>query len=125
MNSNAPADNQVKGAEMTDPAYNILFLCIGNSARSIIGEAIIRADKSGRFNGDSAGSHPVWTCQPMTAHWGVPNPAAATGTEAEIRQAFADTYRMLNARISVFTSLPFASIDRMALQHKITDIAKS
>jgi hypothetical protein len=61
----------------------------------------------------------------MTAHWGVPDPASATGTEAEIRLAFADAYRMLRNRISIFMSLPFASLDRMSLQQKLDDIGKT
>jgi arsenate reductase len=67
---------------------------------------------------------PVWPGQPMSAHWGVPDPGIAEGTEAERRLAFADAYRMLNNRISVFTSLPFASLDRMALQKRLTEIGK-
>jgi hypothetical protein len=65
---------------------------------------------------------PIWPGQPMTAHWGVPDPAAATGTDPEIALAFADAFRMLNARISVFTSLPMAKLDKLSLQahlHKI------
>ena len=138
---------------MTDKTYNVLFLCTGNSARSIIAEAILNRLGQGKFNAFSAGSHPkgevhlssiqllkglnydmsfarskdweefakpgapqmdfvftvcdnaahetcpVWPGQPMTAHWGVPDPAAAEGTEAERHFAFADTYRMLNNRI--------------------------
>lgn len=164
---------------MTDRPYNILFLCTGNSARSIMGEAIVNADKSGRFKGYSAGSHPkgevhpytlalltglgidtgfarsknwsefaepgapemdfvftvcddaaaetcpVWPGQPMSAHWGVPDPAAAEGTDAEIRQAFADTYRMLNSRFSIFANLPLASIDKLSLQNKIKEIGEN
>ncbi len=164
---------------MTEPTYNILFLCTGNSARSIMGEAIVNADKSGRFKGYSAGSYPkgevhpytiallkglgidtgfarskswdefatpdapqmdfvftvcddaaaetcpVWPGQPMSAHWGVPDPAAVQGLEAEIHQAFADTYRMLNARFSIFANLPLASIDKLALHHKLREIGQS
>jgi arsenate reductase len=70
-------------------------------------------------------SCPVWPGQPMTAHWGVPDPAAVEGTEAEKHFAFADTYRMLNNRISVFTSLPLASLDRLALQKRLDDIGRT
>ena len=65
---------------------------------------------------------PVWPGQPMTAHWGVPDPAAAEGSEAEKRFAFSDAYRMLNNRISIFTSLPLASLDRLALQKRLDEI---
>jgi protein-tyrosine-phosphatase len=151
---------------MTHP-YNVLFLCTGNSARSILAEAILRNLGAGCFNAFSAGSHPkgevhpfaiellrnlkqdtsfarskswnefatpgspkmdfvftvcdsaasescpVWPGQPMTAHWGIPDPAAAEGTDAEKHLAFADAYRQLSNRISAFLSLPLASIDRM------------
>ena len=163
---------------MPNQIYNVLFLCTGNSARSIIAEAILNRVGSGRFKGFSAGSHPkgkvhpyalellktlnhdisfarskdwnefaepgapqmdfvftvcdaaasevcpVWPGQPMTAHWGVPDPAAATGTEAEIRLAFSEAYRMLNNRISIFVSLPLASLDRLALQRHLDAIGK-
>lgn len=163
---------------MTDKIYNVLFLCTGNSARSIIAEAIINRVGAGRFNGFSAGSQPkgevhpftlqllktmnhdtgfarsknweefaapgapeldfvftvcdnaaaeacpVWPGQPMLAHWGVPDPAAVEGTEAEKHFAFADTYRMLSNRISVFTSLPLASIDQLTLQKRLDDIGR-
>jgi arsenate reductase len=65
---------------------------------------------------------PVWPGQPMTAHWGIPDPAAVEGTEAERRLAFADAYRMLNNRIGIFLNLPFASIDRLTLQKRLIDI---
>lgn len=161
---------------MSDQTYNVLFLCTGNSARSIIAEAIINRVGIGRFKGYSAGSQPkgevhpytldllkslnhdiafarskdwlefaepgapeldfvftvcdnaaqeacpVWPGQPMTAHWGVPDPAAAEGSEAEKRFAFSDAYRMLNNRISIFTSLPLASLDRLALQKRLDEI---
>jgi arsenate reductase len=68
---------------------------------------------------------PVWPGQPMTAHWGLPDPAAIEGTEAEKRLAFADTYRMLKNRISVFVSLPITSLDRLALQKRLSDIGHS
>jgi protein-tyrosine-phosphatase len=163
---------------MSDHVYNVLFLCTGNSARSIIAEAILNRVGMGRFRAFSAGSQPkgqvhpftldllrnsnhdisfarskpwdefaqpgapkldfvftvcdsaaneacpVWPGQPMTAHWGVPDPAAVQGTDAEKHFAFADTYRMLNNRISVFTSLPLASIDRLALQKRLDEIGR-
>lgn len=161
---------------MTEKTYNMLFLCTGNSARSIIAEAILNRVGQGRFKAYSAGSQPkgevhpytlrllktmnhdvsfarsknweefavsgapqmdfvftvcdsaaneacpVWPGQPMTAHWGLPDPAAAEGTEAEKHLAFDDTYRMLNNRLSIFTSLPMASLDRLALQKRLDDI---
>ena len=161
------------------PPFNVLFLCTGNSARSIMAEAILGREGRGKFRAFSAGSHPkgsvhpyaldllrklsfdvsgfrskswsefarpeapnldfvftvcddaakevcpVWPGQPMSAHWGVPDPAKATGNEAERRLAFADAYRMMNNRIGIFTSLPIASLDRPSLQRKLTDIGKS
>ncbi|WP_296201343.1 arsenate reductase ArsC [uncultured Hyphomicrobium sp.] len=163
---------------MTRP-FNVLFLCTGNSARSVIAEAIMSREGIGKFKGFSAGSMPkgavhpytldllanmnyditrfrsksweefsgpgapdldfvftvcdnaaneacpLWPGQPMTAHWGVPDPVAATGTEAERRFAFADTYRMLAQRISIFVNLPLASLDRLTLQKRLDDIGKS
>ena len=67
---------------------------------------------------------PVWPGQPMTAHWGLPDPSRVEGTEAERRQAFADTHRMLYQRISIFTSLPLASLDKLALQRRLDDIGR-
>jgi arsenate reductase len=163
---------------MPEPIYNVLFLCTGNSARSIFGEAILNREGGGRFRGFSAGSHskgqvhpytldllkrfnhvtddlrskswdefagpeapplhfvftvcdlaaaevcPVWPGQPMTAHWGVPDPAAVEGNEAEKRAAFADAYGRLRNRISIFINLPLASIDRLSLQTKLRDIGQ-
>ena len=163
---------------MSDKLYNVLFLCTGNSARSILAEAILQREGLGKFNAYSAGSHPkgeihpyaldllkqqnhstknlrskdwaefegkgapqldfvftvcdnaaaevcpIWLGQPMTAHWGVPDPAAVEGTEAEKRLAFADTYRMMRNRISIFVNLPMSSLDRLALQKRLTDIGK-
>ena len=76
---------------------------------------------------DSAAAEtcPVWPGQPMTALWGVPDPAAVEGTDAEKHLAFADTYRMMNNRISVFTSLPLASLDRLALQKRLDEIGRN
>jgi arsenate reductase len=164
---------------MTDHVYNVLFLCTGNSARSILAECILNREGKGRFRAFSAGSHPkgqvhpfaiellkklnhptaglrskswdefaapdaphldfvftvcdnaanevcpIWPGQPMTAHWGVPDPAAAEGTEAERHLAFADTYRMLLNRISIFTSLPMRSLDRLSLQKRLDEIGRS
>jgi arsenate reductase len=161
---------------MTEHPYNVLFLCTGNSARSIIGEAILNRLGAGHFRAYSAGSHPkgeinpntihllqslgydisgyrskswdefagaggpkfdfvftvcdsaaaeacpVWPGQPMTAHWGIPDPAEATGTQAEIALAFKDAYRLLNQRIGIFTALPLRSLDRLSLQSKLRDI---
>ncbi|MEP0519143.1 MAG: arsenate reductase ArsC [Hyphomicrobiales bacterium] len=158
--------------------FNVLFLCTGNSARSILAEAILTKRGNGRFNAYSAGSQPagkvnphaitlleklkhdtsfarsknwdefavpdaprmdfvftvcdnaaaescpIWPGQPMNAHWGIPDPAAVEGTDAEIGIAFADAYRMLDARISVFTSLPLASIERLSLKEKLDEIGK-
>ena len=159
--------------------YNVLFLCTGNSARSIMAEAILNRADSRHFHAFSAGSQPkgqvhpyavdllrklhydvsnlrskswlefsqfdspkldfvftvcdnaagetcpYWPGQPMTAHWGVPDPAAATGTEAEIRFAFADTLRMLTNRINIFVSLPLAKLDHLSLQKSLDEIGKT
>ncbi len=164
---------------MTDHPYHVLFLCTGNSARSILAEAILNAEGKGRFHAHSAGSFPkgtvhplalqllerrghdtaglrskgwdefagpeapqmdfvftvcddaageicpVWPGQPMTAHWGLPDPAAATGTEAERHLAFAQTYRALKNRISAFVSLPIASLDRLSLQGHVDRIGRA
>ena len=164
---------------MTDHIFNVLFLCTGNSARSILAEAILTRVGAGRFRAFSAGSHPkgtvhpyalqllkslnhdtsfarskdwsefavagapemnfvftvcdnaasescpVWPGQPMTAHWGVPDPAAAEGTDAEKHLAFADAYRMLNNRISIFTSLPINTLDKLALQKRLNEIGRN
>ena len=163
---------------MPDRAYNVLFLCTGNSARSVIAEAILNRIGVGKFQGYSAGSQPkgqinpntirllrklgydtapfrskswsefahpgapvmdfvftvcddaageacpVWPGQPMTAHWGIADPAAATGSEAEIAVAFTDAYRMLQRRIEIFAALPIAALDAMTLQGKLRDIGR-
>ncbi len=158
---------------------NVLFLCTGNSARSILAEAIMNREGRGRFRGFSAGSQPksepnpfaiallrklnfdtsqlrskswdefagpdapkmdfvftvcdsaaaeqcpYWPGQPMTAHWGLPDPAAVEGSDAEKAIAFADTFRMLNQRISIFVNLPMMSLDRLALQRRLDEIGKT
>lgn len=167
---------------MPDPTpYNVLFLCTGNSARSILAEAILNRMGAGRFRAYSAGSMPkgqvnphalrllakldyptedlrskawdefsrdlhpeapqldfvftvcdnaageacpIWPGQPMSAHWGIPDPADAQGTDAEIALAFADAYRMLANRIEIFVNLPFATLDRMSLQRRMDDIGQ-
>ncbi|MFK0278703.1 arsenate reductase ArsC [Ensifer sp. NPDC090286] len=163
---------------MSDKIYNVLFLCTGNSARSIIAEAILNRLGTGKFKAYSAGSQPkgevhpfalqllkglnydtsfarskawdefaapgapqmdfvftvcdnaaaeacpVWPGQPMTAHWGVPDPAAE-GSEAERHFAFAEAYRMLNNRISIFVSLPMPSLDKLALQKRLDEIGRN
>jgi protein-tyrosine-phosphatase len=158
--------------------FNVLFLCTGNSARSILAEAILNRLGQGRFRAFSAGSHPkgavhpfavdllkrmnypteilrskswdefavegapaldfvftvcdnaanevcpIWPGQPMTAHWGVPDPVAAGGSEAERRFAFSDAFRMLNNRIGIFTSLPIKSLDKLSLQRRLDEIGE-
>ena len=159
--------------------YNVLFLCTGNSARSIIAEAILNRAGGGRFKAFSAGSQPkgkinprtldllrklnydvatlrsksweefarpgapdldfvftvcdnaagescpLWPGQPITAHWGIPDPAAALGSEAEIALAFKDAYRMLNRRIELFLALPIEKLDRLVLTTRLKAIGRS
>lgn len=159
-----------------DRPYNALFLCTGNSARSIMAEALLTRLGGGRFRAFSAGSMPtgrvnphvrpvleslglrfedfrskswdefarpgappldfvftvcdnaagevcpVWPGQPMTAHWGIPDPAAVAGTEAEIGAAFGEAARQLRNRIVPFLALPHASLDRLSLQAKMREI---
>ena len=161
---------------MAEKIYNVLFLCTGNSARSIFGEAILNRTGAGRFKAYSAGSQPrgevhpyavdllqkldypagdyrskswdefavagapaldfvftvcddaakevcpIWPGQPMSAHWGIPDPVGVEGTEAEKRLAFAEAYRMLNNRIAAFSALPIASLDRLSLKSKLDAI---
>jgi arsenate reductase (thioredoxin) len=156
--------------------YNVLFLCTGNSARSIMAEAILNFKGRPAFTAYSAGSHPagavrpealrqlelahlsieglrsknwdefaqpgapqmnfvftvcdnaakevcpIWPGQPMTAHWGIPDPAAVTGAADEIERAYRDAFMMLDRRIGLFLSLPMASLDRLAIQNEITRI---
>jgi arsenate reductase len=163
---------------MAERPYNVLFLCTGNSARSVMAEAILNKLGAGKFRAFSAGSRPkrkvhaetlrllqslgydtsqfrskswsefadpgaplldfvftvcdnaagetcpVWPSQPMTAHWGVPDPAEATGNPAEIALAFKDAYRMLERRIGIFVSLPLRSVDQLSLQHKLRQIGR-
>ena len=163
---------------MTDRVYNVLFLCTGNSARSILAEAILNKVGKGKFVAYSAGSQPkgavhpqalallqrldystdglrskswsefaeagspkldfvftvcdnaanevcpVWPGQPMTAHWGVPDPAAAEGKETEIVKAFRDAYLTLERRIELFANLPVRGLDRMSLRKRLEEIGK-
>lgn len=159
--------------------YNVLFLCTGNSARSIMAEAILNQRGRPNFTAYSAGSHPsgkvrpeaimllqkaglptdnlrckdwnefakpgaprldfvftvcdnaakevcpIWPGQPMTAHWGVPDPAAVAGTPEQIDRAFLDAYMILERRISLFLCLPLSSLDKLAIQKEIDRIGKS
>jgi arsenate reductase len=158
--------------------YNVLFLCTGNSARSIMAEAILNFKGKPRFTAYSAGSHPsgvvraeaisrleagrmptqglrskswdefakpdapnldfvftvcdsaakevcpIWPGQPMTAHWGVPDPAAVKGSPQEVERAFREAFTILDRRISLFLSLPLASIDKLALKKEIDRIGE-
>lgn len=158
--------------------YNVLFLCTGNSARSIIAEAILNTIAEGRFRAYSAGSRPkgevnphtirllsglghdtsglrskswqefsrpeaptldfiftvcdgaageacpLWPGRPTTAHWGIPDPAEATGTDAKIAVAFNEAYRMLHRRIGAFTALPFDALDALSLKEKLREIGR-
>ena len=163
---------------MTEPTYNVLFLCTGNSARSILAEAVMNhlASHDGRFRAFSAGSFPksepnpfaldllrknqiavdalrskswdefaapgapkldfvftvcdqaagelcpIWPGQPVTAHWGVPDPAAVEGTDEAKRRAFLDAYLALRRRIELFTSLPISALDKIALEERVRAI---
>ena len=163
---------------MSARAYNVLFLCTGNSARSILAECLLRQLGEGTFDGFSAGSFPkgevhplalrllrkqgfstealrskswdefaapgapvmdfvftvcdqaagevcpVWPGHPVTGHWGIPDPAAADGSEADRVLAFRDAFRMLERRIKLFLALPLASLDRMALQREVDAIGR-
>jgi len=162
-----------------DRPYNVLFLCTGNSARSIMGEAILNKIAKGKFVAYSAGSNPtgkvnphalallkrldfptdsarskswdefatpgapeldfvftvcdnaanevcpVWPGQPMTAHWGVPDPAAVEGDEATVARAFRDAFQTLQRRIELFANLPVRSLDRMSLTTRLHEIGKA
>lgn len=163
---------------MADRIYNVLFLCTGNTARSILAESILRKDGGGRFNAFSAGSQPkgvvnpialevlrhaeypteglwskswnefakpgapplnfvftvcdnaagevcpVWPGQPMTAHWGIEDPAAVEGTAIDKERAFVQAFRFLKNRISVFASLPIKSLDQVALKNRLREIGR-
>lgn len=164
---------------MTALAYNVLFLCTGNSARSILAESILRKDGEGRFHAFSAGSQPrgavnplalkvlaaydypsggmrskswdefavpgapvmdfvftvcddaagetcpVWPGQPVTAHWGIEDPAAVTGSELERERAFVTAFRYMKNRILAFTALPLANLDALSLRTKLSQIGQS
>ncbi|MGH6872889.1 MAG: arsenate reductase ArsC [Rhizomicrobium sp.] len=164
---------------MSGAPYNVLFLCTGNSARSILGEAILNRIGKGNFHAFSAGSFPkgavhpqalallarlgydtaglrskswdefardgapkldfvftvcdnaaneacpVWPGQPMTAHWGIPDPAAVEGSEDKIAAAFRDAYNVLHRRIELFTCLPMKSLDRLSLLNRLREIGSS
>lgn len=161
-----------------DRIYNVLFLCTGNSARSILGEAVLNQLGADRFHGYSAGSHPkgevhpmslqvlteagiptvglrskswdefatpdapqmdfvftvcdsaagetcpIWPGHPMTAHWGIEDPASVTGVELKRKAAFEDALRFMRNRVAAFINLPLASIDRMSLQTKLHGIGE-
>jgi arsenate reductase len=163
---------------MSDRIYNVLFLCTGNSARSILAEAILNHSGKGRFNAFSAGSHPggkvnpfaidllaaqglavadlrsknwdefaapgaphidfvftvcdnaagevcpVWPGKPMTAHWGIEDPAAVEGSDENKRKAFSKAFVELNRRISLFTNLPLAKLDAMAIKRELDQIGR-
>jgi arsenate reductase len=162
-----------------DRIYNVLFLCTGNSARSILAEVFLNAEGKGRFRAFSAGSFPkgavspfaltllgqlgyptdglrskswdefakpgapqmdfvftvcdqaagevcpIWPGQPVSAHWGIPDPAAVKGTDAEKMQAFREALRLLSNRILVFAELPFAKLDRIKLKARLDDIGRT
>jgi protein-tyrosine-phosphatase len=129
---------------VAEKIYNALFLCTGNSARSILAEALLNHWGRGRFAGYSAGSFPkvmdfvftvcdqaageicpIWPGNPVTAHWGVPDPAAAEGSEAERMAAFRDAYRRLEARTKLFVALPFDKLDRLALKREAEVIGRA
>ena len=159
--------------------YNVLFLCTGNSARSILAEALLNHKGAGQFTAYSAGSHPsgaprpealaqlsaagisteglrskswdefaapgapqmdfvftvcdnaanevcpLWPGQPITAHWGVPDPAAVQGTPAEIERAFRDAFTVLDRRISLFLSLPLATLEQLSLKRELDSIGRA
>ena len=162
-----------------DRTFNVLFLCTGNSARSILSEALLNKRGQGQFRAFSAGSHPagrvnpyalellrkmgystdglrskswdefaalgapeldfvftvcdnaagevcpMWPGQPITAHWGIPDPAAVEGTDEQKRRAFDDAFRILERRISLFLSLPIRSLEQLVLQERLSEIGRS
>lgn len=163
---------------MTDKIYNVLFLCTGNSARSIMAEALLNTLGKGRFHAYSAGSHPggqvnpfaiekvqvlsypieslrskswdefaspdapqmdfiitvcdnaagevcpVWPGQPISAHWGFEDPAAAVGTDDEKRRIFEKVFRQISARINIFANLPIAALDKAAIHRELQQIGE-
>ena len=163
---------------MSDRVYNVLFLCTGNSARSVLAESILKKDGAGRFRAFSAGSQPkglvnpfalkvlrgldypwqgfrskswlefaqadapkmdfvftvcdsaageacpIWAGQPMTAHWGIEDPAAVEGSDLEKEAAFVAAFRSMKHRIAAFASLPLASVDRIALSSRLREIGR-
>ncbi|WP_076999042.1 arsenate reductase ArsC [Variovorax sp. KK3] len=163
---------------MTHTIHNVLFICTGNSARSVLAEGLLNQLGNGRFKAFSAGSHPrgevhplalatlrsmhipdvgyrskswgefakdgaasmdfvitvcdqaagevcpVWPGQPITAHWGLPDPAAVEGTDEEKKRAFMDTAVTLKRRVEFMLSLPMAKLERMAIQHEVREIGK-
>lgn len=164
--------------EATDKRYNVLFLCTGNSARSILAESILQKDGAGRFRSFSAGSQPkgevnpfalktlrslgypadgfrskswlefaqpgapqmdfvftvcdsaageacpIWPGRPMTAHWGIEDPAAVEGSDLAKEAAFVEAFRFMKNRVAAFTSLPLASFDAMALGTRLREIGR-
>ena len=164
---------------MAEPVFNVLFLCTGNSARSILAESLLNNLGKGRFRAFSAGSHPagqvnpfalalleknhfptdelrskpwdefaqadaprldfvitvcdkaagevcpVWPGQPMTAHWGIPDPVAVEGSDEVKRHAFVDAMNQMQRRVCMFVSLPFEKLDRMKLQQAVREIGKT
>jgi protein-tyrosine-phosphatase len=164
---------------MDRKAFNVLFLCTGNTARSIMAEVMLNAMGQGRFKAYSAGSHPrgvvnpytiellsknrlsieglrskdweefarpgspaldfvftvcddaagevcpVWPGQPMTAHWGIPDPAAVEGSDDDKRKAFFRAYNQLHHRLSIFVSLPMEKLDRLTLQRRLNEIGRT
>jgi arsenate reductase len=104
--------------------YNVLFLCTGNSARSIMAEALV-FDFVITVCDTAAGKIcPIWPGHPVTAHWGVDDPAAMTGTDAEKLQAFRDAFRALEHRVRIFVNLPIATLDRLPLQQRLDELGR-
>ncbi|WP_036280545.1 arsenate reductase ArsC [Methylocystis sp. ATCC 49242] len=164
---------------MTDRVYNVLFLCTGNTARSVLAEGILRKDGAGRFNAYSAGSQPkgvvnpyalktlaefgyptdgfrskswdefaapdapkmdfvftvcdsaageacpIWPGQPMTAHWGIEDPAAVEGSDLEKQRAFNEAFRYMKNRIWLLLAVPIARLDKLALKNRLQEIGES
>jgi protein-tyrosine-phosphatase len=174
-------DRTQEEIRVSDPnrTFNVLFLCTGNSARSILSEALLNKRGQGQFRAFSAGSHPagrvnpyalellqkmgystdglrskswdefaapgapdldfvftvcdnaagevcpMWPGQPITAHWGIPDPAAVEGSDEQKRRAFDDAFRILERRISLFLSLPLRSLEQLVLQERLSEIGRS